>query len=212
MNKLQIMNNDLWHEHTIKDIGQVVSGFGFPIIYQGNKNGKYPFAKVGDISQAVQRGELILKGANNYIDDDILQKLRVKSFPEGTTVFAKIGEALKLNRRIMLGQDTVVDNNVMGIIPNTKLIEPEYLYYFLRTIDLTELSHSTTVPSLKKSDVENIQILLPDRPIQVEIVNKLNIVLRNVCLAREQIMSANKKIDILSQSILVKAFKGELVS
>jgi type I site-specific restriction endonuclease len=106
--------------------------------------------------------------------DKLLQaKSLGKCVPAGATVFAKIGEALRLNRRVMLGRDALVDNNVMGLVPKREKVSPKYLYYFMQTVDLGELSRSTTVPSIRKSDVVEISIPVPRLAAQDQIVAEL---------------------------------------
>lgn len=81
------------------DICTFYSGTGFPIQYQGNKMGDYPFYKVGDIAKNVVNGNKYLKNCDNYISDEVVKIIKGTIIPENTIVFAKIGEAVKLNRR-----------------------------------------------------------------------------------------------------------------
>ena len=96
---------------TLKDTCEFYSGTGFPTVYQGSASGKYPFYKVGDISKNVQQGYKFLEICDNYIDDDILKQIKGVLIPKNSIAFAKIGEALKLNRRAITKQDCLVDNN-----------------------------------------------------------------------------------------------------
>ena len=95
------------------------AGTGFPNEYQGRVTGKYPFYKVGDISKNVLEGNRELKICANYVDEEVVQKLKGSILPPKTIVFAKIGEALKLNRRAITSCECLVDNNVMGIKAQT---------------------------------------------------------------------------------------------
>ncbi|EFC4773886.1 restriction endonuclease subunit S, partial [Escherichia coli] len=88
-----------WPMVKLGSVGEFKAGFGFPIEYQGKKEGDYPFAKVGDISAVVRSGHKNIFHAGNYIDKDILENLKAKTIPKGTIVFAKIGEAIKQNFR-----------------------------------------------------------------------------------------------------------------
>lgn len=142
-------------------IGEFKAGFGFPIEYQGKKEGDYPFAKVGDISAVVRSGHKNISHAGNYIDKDILGNLKAKTIPKGTIVFAKIGEAIKQNFRAVTTVEMVIDNNVMGLVPDNNLVDTNYLFYFMRSLDLYQFSGATTIPALRKSMLENIQIPLP---------------------------------------------------
>jgi len=61
----------------------------------------------------------------------------------------------------------------MSINCDPKNIDTKYLYYFFLTIKLGELSRATTVPSIRKSDVEDIFFPLPPLPEQHRIVTKI---------------------------------------
>ncbi|EIJ8977012.1 MULTISPECIES: restriction endonuclease subunit S [Enterobacteriaceae] len=150
-----------WPMVNLGSIGKFKAGFGFPIEYQGKKEGDYPFAKVGDISAIVRSGHKNISHAGNYIDKDILDNLKAKTIPKGTIVFAKIGEAIKQNFRAITTVEMVIDNNVMGLVPDNNLVDTNYLFYFMRSLDLYQFSGATTIPALRKSTLENIQIPLP---------------------------------------------------
>lgn len=142
-------------------LGEIVdfySGYGFPKNLQGKKIGKYPFYKVGDISKNVQNGFSHLLLCDNFIDDNDLSALKGVLLPESTLVFAKIGEALKLNRRALTKGLCLVDNNVVGIKAKTDKCLDLYLFYYFKTIKLEKYSRATTVPSVRKSDIELIPI------------------------------------------------------
>lgn len=141
-------------------VADVVSGVGFPKEMQGNAEGEVPVFKVGDISNALKSGTRHLRRSPNHLSNEAAKRLSKTLMPTGTTVFAKIGEGLKLNRRGILAQPSLVDNNVMGLIPKAGVVSPDYLYYFMQTVDLGELSQATAIPSVRKSDVVEIRIPL----------------------------------------------------
>lgn len=137
------------------------TGTGFPNEYQGNTTAPYPFYKVGDISRNVQNGYKYLFDCENYVDFQIIELIRGAIIPEGTVVFAKIGEALRLNRRAITSQECLVDNNAMGIKPNEEILNIEYFFYFMKMLDMSDYSASTTLPSVRKSTLEAVSILVP---------------------------------------------------
>ena len=143
------------------DVCTFYSGTGFPNIYQGKADGKYPFYKVGDISRNVLSGNRELKICENYIDDDTVTKIKGTLLPPQTVVFAKIGEALRLNRRAITSRDCLVDNNAMGIKSDDSIIDSLYFYYFMCNVDLQNYCESTTVPSVRKTRIAEIEIPLP---------------------------------------------------
>lgn len=147
---------------TLGETCKFFSGTGFPNKYQGNTKGTYPFFKVGDISRNVQEGNVRLKYADNYVEPDVVDAIKGTIIPEDTVVFAKIGEALRLNRRAVTTQDCLIDNNAMGIQPNASTIRLEYFFQFMVGLDLNEYSAATALPSVRKSTLEAVQIIVPD--------------------------------------------------
>ncbi len=199
-----------WAETTVDTICDVRSGIGFPKIHQGEIQGEYPFYKVGDISKTVKKGESWMTQADNYVSKDVCKILNGKPFSKGTTVFAKIGEALKLNRRAMVSFDSLFDNNVMGLTPVQTLIETEYLFYFFHTICLENISRSTTVPSIRKEDVESILIPLPPLNEQKRIVVKIKTLFTKVESIKKSLDDTKLQLERARQSLLKSAFEGKL--
>ena len=160
-----------WQLKKLKEIASIESGFGFPIKYQGKSEGDIPFFKVSDISRTVLQGGIYLTRADNFISHEDCKIIKAKPLRKGTIVFARIGEAIKLNRRAILGQDSLIDNNIAGVFSNSNNL---YLYYCLLNIKFGDFTGITAVPSLKKSDIENQIILFPSEQEQQKIASILS--------------------------------------
>ena len=178
------------------------AGTGFPNEYQGRVTGKYPFYKVGDISKNVLEGNRELKICANYVDEEVVQKIKGSILPPKTIVFAKIGEALKLNRRAITSCECLVDNNVMGVKAQNGRLNDEYLFYWLQNLNLSDYSESTTVPSVKKSRLQNIEINVSPLEEQEKVASTLN-KLSSLILARKKQLS---KLDELVKARFVEMF------
>ncbi len=192
------------------DVADVVAGVGFPKDMQGGQVGAIPVFKVGDISAAWLQGKSLLNDSRNYLSVEEAKSLG-KCVAAGATVFAKIGEALRLNRRVMLGRDALVDNNVMGLVPKREKVAPKYLYYFMQTVDLGELSRSTTVPSIRKSDVVEISIPVPALVAQDEIVAELEKQFSRLDEAVANLQRVKANLKRYKASVLKAAVEGRLV-
>ena len=192
------------------DVADVVAGVGFPKDMQGGQDGAIPVFKVGDISAAWLQGKSLLNDSRNYLSVEEAKSLG-KCVAAGATVFAKIGEALRLNRRVMLGRDALVDNNVMGLVPKREKVAPKYLYYFMQTVDLGELSRSTTVPSIRKSDVVEISIPVPALVAQDEIVAELEKQFSRLDEAVANLQRVKANLKRYKASVLKAAVEGRLV-
>ncbi len=114
--------------------------------------------------------EIVISSANNTIDRTTLKEIRAKSWPVGTVVFPKVGEALLTEKRRILGVESAFDNNCMGLISG-KQIDPMFLLYFMETTSLGRMVQRGVVPSVNQSHVRSIRILLPPLREQRRIVD-----------------------------------------
>ena len=159
----------------LKDVCMFYSGTGFPIQYQGQTKGEYPFYKVGDIANNAIAGKIYLELCNNYISSDVAKMIKGCILPKDTVVFAKIGEALKLNRRAITSCDCLIDNNAMGIAPKSDSLRIQYFYFCMKNLKMQTLAESTTVPSVRKTVLQKYEIEVPSLGEQEEIEKKLTL-------------------------------------
>jgi len=206
------MMREGWVEVELGTVCDIYPGTGFPKKYQGLRKGKYPFYKVGDISKNVQKGFRKLNLCDNYIEDEELLKIRGKIIPEGCIVFAKIGEALKLNRRAITPSACLVDNNVIGVKAKNNSISYIYLFYFFSQVKLEDYSRATTVPSVRKTDIERIQFRIAPAPEQRAIVAKIEQLFSELDNGIANLNKAKENLDIYRQAVLKKAFDGKLTN
>ncbi|TWU53713.1 Type-1 restriction enzyme EcoKI specificity protein [Candidatus Brocadiaceae bacterium B188] len=199
-----------WEVVKLGEVCEIFQGYGFPIIMQRKSKGKFPFYKVGDISRNVLSGNQYLEYCENYIDDEELQKLKAKPYPKKTIVFAKIGEALKLNRRALTKYPCIVDNNAVGLKAVEIICSDLFLFFFLKLIKLEKYSRATTVPSVRKSEIKAIEIPLPPLPEQHRIVSKTEELFSELDKGVESLKTARQQLKIYRQAVLKWAFEGKL--
>lgn len=149
-----------WTKGHCRDVATVLPGYGFPERFQGGKNGKYPFYKVSDISRTVETGRKYISESRNYIDADVLDAIRAKAVPAGTVIFAKIGEAIRSNRRVITTGPAVIDNNTAGLQAKTDKLSGEFLFYLWSNVSLIEHSGGV-VPAVSKSALEDVPLCYP---------------------------------------------------
>lgn len=153
---------------SLRDVAEVRSGWGFPTAEQGRKDGEYPFYKVSDMNTA--GNETMMTRANSYIDDEVAKRLGIRVAPPGTVIFPKIGAAVATNKKRLLSVASAYDNNVMGLIPG-ETISSRFLYYWMQTVNLSALANdSGAVPSIRKSEMEEMLVPVPCHEEQSRIV------------------------------------------
>lgn len=149
-----------WEEGIISDVGTVLQGYGFPERYQGQQSGDFPFYKVSDISRSLAAGKTFIEEAANYVNENQLKELRAKPIPAGTTVFAKIGEAIRSNKRAITTVPCLIDNNAAGVKAITGKATDFFIYLTMEQISLIDHAGGV-VPAVNKSAIEAIPVKFP---------------------------------------------------
>ena len=186
--------------------GNLIAGNGFPNKYQGFKDYEIPFYKVGSLKLSDRQGYIF--DDTNTINNDIFKILKCSLIPVNSILFAKIGEAIKLNRRSINNKPCCIDNNMMAFIPKCCLFK--YAYYWTTTIDLYKYAKATIVPALRKIELDFIPFPLPPLAEQERIVNKLDNYISKLNEAKEKLEKVVDTYEFRKYVILYKAFKGEL--
>ncbi len=201
-----------WVLTNIDKVCEFHAGSGFPTEMQGVAGQALPFYKVKDVSIAWLAHSSILLGTENSISYKDAELIKAKPVPEGCIVFAKIGEALRLNRRAIASQPSLIDNNLMGISAPTTRLATRYLYWFSVATRFDVDARSSVVPSIRKSDVGNLSIPLPPLQEQTRIVAKLEELLSDLDAGVAELKAAQKKLAQYRQSLLKAAVSGTLTA
>ena len=88
---------------------------------------------------------------------------------------------------------------------------PKFVYYYLSFMGLERFSSSTAVPTLNRNTFTFEQVQIPPLEEQEEIVNRVVSLFRISDQIEGRYEKAKTHVDKLTQSILAKAFRGELV-
>ena len=170
---------------------EIKSGFAFPLKYQGKKDLPIPFFKVADMNHPNNRFEM--KESNNYVDDSILKTIKGQTYPAGSLVFPKIGATINTDKKRMLSMNSVVDNNIMVLIPNKKQLDSHFLFYFFNTFKLSDIINTGAVPTISAETVRNIQIPDLDIAEQKIIANQIDTI-RLAISQQEQLIEQSQQI------------------
>ena len=206
----QVENNELPKRWNIRKLGEsldIVSGSTPKGINDIQSSGKIPFYKVGDMN--THGNEVYMKKANLNLTQEDLNSLKVKLFPKGTVIFPKRGGAILTNKKRILSSFSGFDLNLMGAIPNEN-IDGLYLYYWFQKLNLSKIYDGSNVPQINKKNIAPLDIPIPPINEQYAIVQEIESRL-SVCDKIEQTIEGSlKKAEAMRQSILKKAFSGEL--
>lgn len=188
------------------ECGEFVAGSGFKNEYQGFTNYDIPFYKVSSLKTANETGYLC--DNTNTVDETVRKKLKAALIPANSLLFAKIGEAIRLNRRAINTVPCCVDNNMMAFIPI--ICQLKYAFYWSKGIDLYDFTNATTVPAIRKTDLEKISFPLAPLAEQQRIVDRIESLFAKLDKAKEKAQAVVDSFETRKAAILHKAFTGEL--
>jgi type I restriction enzyme S subunit len=149
---------------------------------------------------------------NNSVSRETAKQLGAKIIPAKSVIFPKIGGAIATNKKRILSIPSCVDNNVMGIYPNDKLVNPEFFFHLLNSIKLSSFANEAALPSIKKSTVEERFVKIPNSLSEQErICDIIESIQENSYKLKDCYFKKLNSLLLLKQSILNQAFAGELI-
>lgn len=180
------------------DVAEVSSGNSAPQDSALFEDGIYPFCRTSDVGK--------VHISNNFSEiQDKLNKNGVKGlklFKKGTILFPKSGASILLNHRVLLAVDSYVSSHLATIYADTTKALPEYLFALLCKVDARDLVPDTGYPSLKCSDLANIEIPLPPLDVQQQIVDEIENKQSAINHAREIIKNLERERDNILPAFL----------
>ncbi|MBA7636487.1 hypothetical protein ES703_44107 [subsurface metagenome] len=109
----------------------------------------------------------------------------------------------------------VINPRLVKLSLKKNLINPHFFKYYFESPKVKEyfslVSHGATMNILNLTILKNLPIPLPVLTEQDVIVNILDKIYSNNIIIKKDIQTTLRKIDILEQSVLKKAFVGRLV-
>ena len=125
--------------------------------------------------------------------------------PPKTTIVGRKGT---INSPIFVNESFWNVDTAFGLIPSSKLL-PKYLYYFCCHFNFTTLDKSTTIPSLAKRDLENIEMNVPPLDEQSRIVTRIEELFSELDKAVGTLKTTKEQLEVYRQAVLKAAFEGK---
>ena len=165
---------------------------------------QYPFVQTGDVKAA---GREIKKYSKTYSDFGLEQR---KLWPKGTriTIAANIAETA------FLGFDGCFPDSVVGFKAAGSLVLPAYVEFFIKSVRarIEAYAPATARRTSILTTLENLIVPLCSLPEQQAIVTRLEASFSAIEQQKETIDEQLRRAAALRQSILKKAFSGQLVA
>ena len=197
-------SNTSWEKKKLEEICETGSG-GTPL--KGHKeyyeNGNTPWLRSGEVcKKEITESEL-------FITEVGLKNSSAKIFPINTVLVAMYGATA--GQTGILKFESSTNQAVCGIFPNDNFI-PEYLYYFFLSYkkQLVAQAVGGAQPNISQIKIRKTFIPLPPLEEQKRIVAHLDSLSEKVHQLEEIYTKQLADCDELKQSLLQKAFEGEL--
>ena len=167
--------------------------------------GKYPFIQTGDIRNA---HHVIIEYSQTYNEKGLAQS---KLWPKGTiciTIAANIAETG------ILGFDACFPDSVIGMVVDSSRTNNKFVEYLLRFFKgvLQAQGKGSAQDNINLATFENRKFPFPPIEIQNELVDKLDAMAKHASRLEAHYQAKLQFMAELKQSILRKAFSGELIS
>jgi type I restriction enzyme, S subunit len=208
LNNIFTNKNNGWQEKTLREVS---SDFGRGKSKHRPRNdpklygGSYPFIQTGDVRNC---NHLITQKSQFYSEDGLAQS---KLWPKGTiciTIAANIAETG------ILGFDACFPDSIIGIVVNYGITSNDFVEYLLQSVKarIKAKGQGSAQENINLATFENERFPFPDIDQQREIVENLNQLSlktqRLEAIYQEKLVALTE----LKQSILQKAFTGELTA
>ena len=106
--------------------------------------------------------EYELVASNNYVTAEQIARMGWRPISQVPAIFfAKVGAAVMLNRKRLVNEPFLLDNNTMAFSMDSSLLDTQFGQSLFERLDLTSLIQVGALPSFNSSDVESIFVSLP---------------------------------------------------
>ena len=168
-----------WEDVNLGEIVKIKSGYS-PSKYDLKDKGNIPFLKVEELNNCVKFQKDSRFYAESFESDLILKN---------SIIFPKRGAAILNNKVRILSVDSLLDSNLMALIPS-KSIFYEYLYYLVTFIELFKIADTSSIPQINNKHIEPYSVDLPCLEEQTKIANFLSAIDRKIEVVTQQIEQA----------------------
>jgi len=170
-------------------------------------NGNIPWVSSGEVAFCR------IEDTKEFITKLGLKKTSTELHPKGTVLIGMIGEGKTRGQVAILDIEACNNQNSAAIRVSESGMLPEYVYYFLESqyLKTRTIGSGNNQQALNKSRVQAIFMPLPPFEEHKAITQRIQEALDSEKNISAYLDESIKELALLDQSILAKAFRGELV-
>jgi type I restriction enzyme S subunit len=200
--------SDEWEKLTVGDVADVGTG-KTPL---KSNTAYYSNGNIPWLTSSVTGNDFV-RETDSYITQLAIDECKLKIYAPGTLLVAMYGEGKTRGQVTELTFPAAINQACAAITVDESKIEKAYFKLKLQEnyAEIRMLAEGGNQPNLNLSKVKSIAVLVPSLEEQKEIVSRVESLFAIADTMEENLEAARKRVDRLSQSILAKAFRGELV-
>jgi len=197
-----------WSEQVLGDIAVVFTG----VTPLKKETSYYEGGSIPWLTSSVTGLDLVTE-AKSFVTEKALKECRLKLFNPGTLLIAMYGEGKTRGQVTEIAIEATINQACAAVVVNQELASNKYVKICIEAnYEKTRMmAEGGNQPNLNLSKVRNIPINLPSEQEQKEIVRRVESLFALADSVEKQYTEAKKRTDRLTQSLLAKAFRGELV-
>ena len=169
-----------WQTKKLGEVCEIGAGNSAPQKKDLFAGGKYPFFRTSDVGR-IRFG--VIDDSTDKLNETGIKKLHL--YKKGTLLFPKSGASTFLNHRVLMATDGYVSSHLATLKAKDNILDDRFLLYFSSTIDSRNLMQDQNYPSLRLSDIKEIDILQPPLSEQQRIVAILDEAFAAIGTAKE---------------------------
>jgi type I restriction enzyme S subunit len=161
-----------WPLFSLDEIAEVSAGNPAPQAPAHFSIDGHPFVRMQDVGRVHVSPNLT--ETVDRITDAAVSQGGLRLYPKGTLLVPKSGASVNLNHRAMLGRAAYVVSHLATIIPDSRRVDPSYLFHWSMVYDPRKQAQVTSLPSLPLSLIKAALVPLPPLGEQRRIVGLLD--------------------------------------
>ena len=197
-----------WPIEKLGDLAEISAGNSAPQDEVLFKNGAHPFIRTSDVGK-IRFGEI--DASIDRLNEAGIKGLR--KFLRGTILLPKSGASTFLNHRVIMSIDGYVSSHLATVKARPSKVLDKFLLYYLSIVQAQSLIQDHAYPSLRLSDLENIDVPVPTLDEQKRIVAILDEAFAGIAAAtanaEKNLANARTLVDVAIEEQLSRISQGQ---
>ena len=197
-----VSNPKGWDKVKLEEISKISSGSTPSRENESYYDGEIPWVKTGEVNGKV------IYNTSEHISEEALKNSSCKLYPIGSLIIAMYGQGKTRGQIGMLGIEATT-NQACGVLSPSNKMNFNFLFHLLQLNyeDLRSLGRGGNQPNLNSGLLKNYIIFNPPIKLQNQFAERVQVIEQQKAIAQKSL----EKSEALFNSLLQKAFKGEVV-